>query len=502
MKSLLLASDGIIYSYDVEAVEIEDGGYALGAHVIDEDAFDDVVYVSDIACYDMYGDAETYVWDDYNGLYGLSYQLADYLHCHGYLSYSCEFDIYWTTNCEYDDVYDSREYFAEYAPTAYLDCETDYRYCENLNGWCYDCYYCDDDGYYYSREYCESEMYWYDGAYHLEEKDSDVIADYHELSGGWMFKHYFKPRGNASGRARYYGIELEVDNVRDNVGTVARNVLAILNRDDDIFHAEHDGSLDNGFELVSQPMTLELWNAYYDTMSEALAYLRTCAESHNAGTCGLHVHINSDDLSETQIDRAVYLLECFKDEIFKFSRRRYFDNSYASFITLRAGADLMTVSKEKKYVCGHCYYYNLAGVYKESNGTFEVRAFRGTLLTDTLYSAIDLCAGIFEEGIYSDTVSWYTLVNTDRARAYSLTRCIESDKVITFDDHDYITDAVLSAIDGMDVLYDGECWRIDYMKKAGVLVLVPTDGRAVKPLGWHMTMIDIDDFITRLGGVI
>lgn len=90
---------------------------------------------------------------------------------------------------------------------------------------------------------------------------------------------------------RYFGVELEIDKGGE-IGSNAEQILAVGNREHDFYYCKHDGSLDDGFEIVSHPATAEYhltqlpWKA---VMAEAvsLGY-----RSHQACTCGLHIHIS------------------------------------------------------------------------------------------------------------------------------------------------------------------------------------------------------------------
>ena len=77
----------------------------------------------------------------------------------------------------------------------------------------------------------------------------------------------------------------------------ANQLQQIANRDHDHIYIKHDGSLDDGMEIVTHPMTLECHcneMPWQTVMQEAISmgYL-----SHQCGTCGLHVHVNRSSLS-------------------------------------------------------------------------------------------------------------------------------------------------------------------------------------------------------------
>lgn len=55
---------------------------------------------------------------------------------------------------------------------------------------------------------------------------------------------------------RYFGVELEIDGAGESDRS-AEKLLAIGNQDAERVYCKHDGSLDDGFEIVSHPATLE-----------------------------------------------------------------------------------------------------------------------------------------------------------------------------------------------------------------------------------------------------
>ena len=107
----------------------------------------------------------------------------------------------------------------------------------------------------------------------------------------------------------------------------ASTLLNIANRKHSLAYCKHDGSLDDGFEIVTHPMSLEYqlhempWD---EVLREAIAqgYL-----SHQAGTCGLHVHVSRKafgdtyDAQDSAIARVLFFVECHWRELLRFSRR-------------------------------------------------------------------------------------------------------------------------------------------------------------------------------------
>ena len=120
--------------------------------------------------------------------------------------------------------------------------------------------------------------------------------------------YYFKPEPIFHGDGlRYFGVELEIDGAGECNDT-ARQILRVADSEDEEYlYIKHDGSLDDGMELVTHPMTLAFhksqmpWTAVLQKANE-LGYV-----SHQASTCGLHVHVNRDSLggNEAEQDMAI-----------------------------------------------------------------------------------------------------------------------------------------------------------------------------------------------------
>ena len=99
-------------------------------------------------------------------------------------------------------------------------------------------YYADDDDY-DEHPYCAS-------CYQMYVKDNP-IHDY-----------YYKPEPLFYGEGpRFFGVELEIDGGGE-VGSKARALLEIANREREYFYIKHDGSHNDGLELVTHPLALEV----------------------------------------------------------------------------------------------------------------------------------------------------------------------------------------------------------------------------------------------------
>lgn len=103
---------------------------------------------------------------------------------------------------------------------------------------------------------------------------------------------------------RYFGVELEIDCGGEDLDSAGK-LLFIGNREQELIYCKHDGSLDDGFEIVTHPMSLDWhlhqmpWEAILNKAVQ-MGYL-----SHRANTCGLHVHVSRDAFGFPGRDRTV-----------------------------------------------------------------------------------------------------------------------------------------------------------------------------------------------------
>lgn len=255
-----------------------------------------------------------------------------------------------------------------------------------------DAYYDDDDDYEPRCYHC-----------HCRHADQRVIHDY-----------YYKPEPEFFGEDsnRWFGVELEIDDAGE-VNSNAAKIESVANRDNEHIYCKHDGSLNEGFEIVTHPMTLEYHMnkmPWAEILNEAK---RMGYRSHQSGTCGLHVHINRTAFGNTEkeqeevIARILYFFEKHWEELLKFSRRthkqlkqwanRYGLKEHPQEILKHAKGD------QERYTCINLTNYH----------TIETRIFRGTLKLNTLLATLQLLDRICDVALsFTDeeikNMSWTT----------------------------------------------------------------------------------------------
>ena len=281
------------------------------------------------------------------------------------------------------------------------------------------CQRCYDD-HYTTCTRCES-LISQDNAYYGDEESSEpycALCYRRRYPASGIEDYYYKPEPIFHGiGSRYFGVELEVDGAGENDDN-AEDIMSIGNRKAEHIYCKHDGSLDDGFEIVTHPCTLDYhmntlpWSTMLDELKE-MGYL-----SHRVNTCGLHVHVNRTSFGETVaeqdacIARILYFFEKHWDELLKFSRRtsRQLERWAARYGYKDHPKDMLEHAK-KGTPCGRYYCINL-----QNYETIEFRIFRGTLKYNTLIATLQLVDRVCEVATnLSDEeirqMSWTTFVS-------------------------------------------------------------------------------------------
>lgn len=259
-----------------------------------------------------------------------------------------------------------------------------------------------------------------DDCYNLNGEDlcSDCYHD--EVDKNRSIHDYgYKPEPIFYGDSkRYFGVELEIDGAGKDSDN-ADEILAIGNRDADCIYIKGDGSLDDGIEIVTHPMSLEYHKQFqWDEIMKEAIYLGY--RSHQTSTCGLHIHVNRNCLGESRekqdevISRILYFVEHHWNELLKFSRRsEYAMNRWASRYGYENSARAI-LDKAKKGNNGRYAAVNLMNY-----STIEFRMFRGTLKLNTFMATLELVNAIIdvaidysEEGLHK--LSWSEFVSSIR----------------------------------------------------------------------------------------
>ncbi|MBQ8121949.1 MAG: amidoligase family protein [Ruminococcus sp.] len=273
---------------------------------------------------------------------------------------------------------------------------------------------------YYTRCSCCDTLLHEDDAYHLDGYDYCSECYHDEVDKNRIIHDYgYKPEPIFYGDSkRYFGVELEIDQAGKDSDN-ADELHTIGNRDADCIYIKGDGSLDDGMEIVTHPMSLEYHKQFqWDELLKKAIYLGY--RSHQTSTCGLHVHVNRNCLGDSRedqdetISKILYFVEHHWNELLKFSRRsEYAMNRWASRYGYESSARAI-LDKAKKGNNGRYAAVNLMNY-----NTIEFRMFRGTLKLNTFMATLELVNAIIDVAIdYSEDglhkLSWSEFVSSIR----------------------------------------------------------------------------------------
>ena len=265
---------------------------------------------------------------------------------------------------------------------------------------CQPCY----DRHYTSCERCGRIIHLDDAYYEDDDEDNPLCYNCHTNARRHKMieDYYYKPeplfRGDGS---RYFGVELEVDGAGEDDAR-AGQIMEIANGNGlENLYCKHDGSLDDGFEMVTHPMTLEYHMKEMPWKLILQEAIRLGYTSHQASTCGLHVHVNRDAFGESEaeqdsvIARILYFFEKNWEELLKFSRR--------TPCQLERWATRYGYKDQPKELLDHAKKGYHGGRYTSVNltntDTIEFRIFRGTLKYNTLIATLQLLDRICDVAI-------------------------------------------------------------------------------------------------------
>lgn len=232
-----------------------------------------------------------------------------------------------------------------------------------------------------------------DDAHYEDDEDYPYCLDcYQRLEENTIKNYNYKPEPIFYGSGNlFYGIELEIDKGGEDASN-AQILLDIGNLNGEKIYCKHDGSIENGFEIVSHPMSLD----YHINKMNWLDIFEKAVEmdyrSHNTSTCGLHIHCSrssfgkSFEQQEETIGRIVYFVEKHWNELVKFSRRTPENiNRWAAKYATISNTTEETYKKAKDKRMGRYVAVNL-----ENCNSIEFRLFRGTLCYKTFIATLCL----------------------------------------------------------------------------------------------------------------
>ena len=219
--------------------------------------------------------------------------------------------------------------------------------------------------------------------HHVERGRQAVICPYHSS------KEFFVPQPDDWSRGhngRLFGVELEVEVANGGrPEDVARGINAVVNvngRKGSPIFFERDGSLTSGFELITQPMSLPVQREFWTRALTAPDVWRS-VRSHRTSTCGLHVHVSREGLTNLTIARAVTFIHDPRNDAFVQALARRYNTGFCKYV-------------EKDLSTAHTSHDRYEALNITGRETIEFRLFRGSLKSDAVVAALEFSHALLE----------------------------------------------------------------------------------------------------------
>lgn len=307
-------------------------------------------------------------------------------------------------------------------------------YCASCIDHCYYCDRCDEWSTECGNHISDIGADWCDGCascyatwcdtcdqYTADGCDDCADNDENDYSGNRVIHDYsYRPdvvfHSTKSDDKLFFGFELEMElGDRREAAIFAANAL----EPDDIAYLKNDGSLDNGFELVTHPMSFEyLMNEdnsveLWDTIEKLRS--NHGARSYNTSTCGFHIHISRTGFNGgAHMHKFLNLVYSNKALFTKLAGRSSdnwakFDDVHQSRMVLSEDANgernmrLVNLPRAFKDKITHGVSTDrYSAVNTRNSATLELRIFKGTMDKSALKAHLQLAHAAVE---YTRTLS-------------------------------------------------------------------------------------------------
>ena len=222
-------------------------------------------------------------------------------------------------------------------------------------------------------------------------EERKVIKYYHYHHGQELHFHGTPSNGI------FFGLEIESE--RDYDCDLDRNLIALSVQDkvgSDKVYFEEDGSLDDGFETITYPMSYEFMRNNF-VVEDILETLRG-NEMYASDRCGLHIHVTKTDEVVKKLPQIIMFLENNKKDVIDFCGR---ETPYAEFYTYKDKKIDTRIANEIIFSSesfGRRRMINLT-----NKDTIEFRGFKGTLDANRIYKYIEFILALLETDINENT---------------------------------------------------------------------------------------------------
>ena len=235
-----------------------------------------------------------------------------------------------------------------------------------------------------------------DNEYHNEpenENDDDDDDD-EDMDSACINSYSYRPAmkfhklSNENENAPFFGIELEVERKNSN-GLKHKYMAGMIEHEH--WYFKTDGSLTDGFEIVTHPMT---FNYIQQSEKEFTNSLKLLVEngynSYDANTCGMHIHISKANFTTWHLYRFLKFFVENKEFIIAISQRKM--EKLKKWANIEDDNDTSLIYKAKKKDGNNQRY---VAINLQNKTTLEIRIFRGTLNINSFMKNIEFAHSLF-----------------------------------------------------------------------------------------------------------
>lgn len=246
------------------------------------------------------------------------------------------------------------------------------------------CIYC---GCIYTPEYRGSHSGCCDICAPMGEENDTVLHD-------WSYKpipifHFINDTKYKENTKLYFGIELELELNKADVKQL-HGIVKPFNNKETHFYFKYDGSLQNGIEIVSHPMSYAYLRNYSSLWNRAIAAANKLGcISKLTNRCGMHIHMSLEAWSRLQIYKLLKLFRENEDFILHITKRTL--NQLNKWAYIDGPRESVKKSKAKAQLG-----LDRHSAINLTDTTLEIRIFNGTLNQDEFWRNIEIVKCLYD----------------------------------------------------------------------------------------------------------
>ena len=210
---------------------------------------------------------------------------------------------------------------------------------------------------------------------------------YPSQSRDGVYNYSYKPDPEFHGTSDnglYFGVELEVERESGDISDVVSDMPEFV-------YCKDDGSLDDGFEIVSHPFSWGWLSENKDVWENILQIRDNGFRSYDTTTCGMHIHLSARAFSTLHLYRFIKLFYENGEMILTVSQRK--SDKLQMWAAIEERSDSYSLAYKAKYkTCKEKY----SAINLLNDDTIEIRIFRGTLNPKSFFKNIEFTYAAYE----------------------------------------------------------------------------------------------------------